>query len=147
MKKLVIVALALFTLNGIAQQDGKNRKDRKEMRSELRDMSPENIADLKSKKLTLHLDLSESQQKQVHNILLDEAKDMQKIRSERQADNNEKERPSKEERVEMQNNRLDKAIAIKRKMKTILTPEQYAKFEKMKPLKRQKRSKRGGKRD
>ncbi|MFP4846931.1 Spy/CpxP family protein refolding chaperone [Winogradskyella sp. PE311] len=147
MKKLVIVALALFTINGMAQQERRGKKERKEMAQNLRDMSPKDIADLKSKKLTLHLDLSESQQKQVHNIILAEAKDMQKMREERKADKSEKERPSREERLEMQNNKLDKAIAMKRQMKTILTPEQYAKFEKMKPSKRQNRSKRGKKRD
>ena len=62
MKKLLVIAIALFTLNGMAQQKEKHsdRKDRAEMRM---DMSPNDIADLKSKKLTLKLDLTEAQQK------------------------------------------------------------------------------------
>jgi hypothetical protein len=41
----------------------------------------------------------------------------------------------------MQNHKLDQQIAMKREMKTILTPEQYAKFEKMRPRKQRRKGK------
>lgn len=146
MKKLLIVALALFTLNGMAQEERKGKKDRKEMRESKRDMSPEAIADIKSKRLTLKLDLSDKQQKQVHRLILDEAKDRQKMRQEREANKTADAKPSKEDFAKRRNERLDKAIAMKRQMKSILTPEQYAEFEKMKPRKHKRKSRRGDKR-
>ncbi len=147
MKKLLVIAIALFTLNGMAQQREKrsDRKDRSEMRM---DISPNDIADLKSKKLTLKLDLTEAQQKKVHALILEEAKANEKFRKERLANKDEnKEKPSKEDFIKMQNLRLDQQIEMKRKMKTILSAEQYAEFEKMKPRDHKKRGQRNKKRN
>lgn len=143
MKKLVVIALALVTLNGVAQEKRKNQTDRK-AGSELRkEMTPSEIADLKAKKMTLKLDLSDVQQKKAHNIFLTNAKVNDKQRKERKASNSDKkEKPSKDEFVKMQNHRLDQQIKMKREMKSILTPEQYAKFEKMKPRQHRKEGKR-----
>jgi hypothetical protein len=136
MKKLAIIALALITLNGFAQRKEHkkmNRGDASEMR---KDMTPNDIADLKSKTLTLKLDLTDAQQKKVHKLILNEAETRQSARKERKVkDGEEREKPSKEDRLKMQNQRLDQQIKMKREMKTILTAEQYAKFEKMKPKK------------
>ena len=142
MKKLLIIAIALVTLNGFAQRDGHKKMDR-ENGSELRkDMTPNDIADLKSKKLTLKLDLTDKQQKEVKALFLEEAQNRETLRKERKAkDGEQKEKPSTEEFVKMQNLRLDKQIQMKRKMKSILTVEQYAKFEKMKPRKQKKERK------
>ena len=139
MKKLLVVALALFTLNGMAQEKDQtsHRKDRSELR---KDMTPNDIADLKSKKLTLKLDLTDAQQKKVHAIFLKEAKANETLKQKHKTSKGEKrEKPSKEEFLKMQNARLDQQIEIKREMKTILNKEQYAKFEQMKPRKDKKR--------
>lgn len=150
MKKLVMIAIALVTLNGFAQREGRKGMD-KENRSELReDMTPNDMAELRSKKLTLKLDLTDKQQKEVKALFLEEAKDREKLRNERKAKNGEqKEKPTTEEFVKMQNERLDKQIQMKRKMQSILTAEQYAEFEKMKPRKRKKggKEKRKGNKD
>ena len=143
MKKLLVIALALFTLNGVAQEKRKKSSDRKERMSLRKDMTPKDIADLKSKKLTLQLDLTDAQQRKVHQLILKQAESNQSLRKAHKADNDEKrEKPSKEERVKKQNLKLDKMIALKREMKTILTAEQYAKFEKMKPRERKRKGKR-----
>ncbi|MBU2929247.1 Spy/CpxP family protein refolding chaperone [Winogradskyella psychrotolerans] len=141
MKKLLVIALALFTLNGMAQEKERrsDRKDRSESRMQ---MSPNDIADLKSKKLTLKLDLTDAQQKKVHALILNEAKARQELRKNRDADGEKKEKPSQEEFIKMQNARLDHQIEMKREMKSILNAEQYAKFEKMKPRENEKRGKR-----
>lgn len=146
MKKLLVIAIALFTLNGIAQERKKNsdRKDRSESRME---MTPSEIANLKAKKLTLKLDLTDAQQKKVQNVFLTQAKANEDLRKERKvADGEKKEKPSKEEFMKMQNLRLDQQIEMKREMKSILTAEQYAKFEKMKPREHKRKGKRGEKR-
>ena len=46
----------------------------------------------------------------------------------------------------MENRKLDQHIKMKREMKALLTPEQYAKFEKMKPRHHKKRERKGDKR-
>ncbi|WP_179020899.1 hypothetical protein [Winogradskyella forsetii] len=142
MKKLVIIALALVSLNAFAQRKEHNKMDR-ENRSELRkDMTPSDIADLKSKQLTLKLDLTDTQQKDVHQLIFDEATTRQSLRkANKSADGEKRAKPSKEDIVKMQNQRLDSQIEMKRKMKKILTEEQYAKFEKMKLKKHNKRRK------
>ena len=82
MKKIVVIALALVTLNGMAQEKKQKRMDRGD-RTELRnDMTPNDIADLKTKKLTLDLDLTDKQQKDVHKLILEQATTREKLRKE-----------------------------------------------------------------
>ncbi|WP_299125211.1 hypothetical protein [uncultured Winogradskyella sp.] len=148
MKKLLVIALALFTLTGVAQERKKQRADRKGGSELRKQMTPNEIADLKAKKLTLSLDLTDAQQKKVHSVILNQAKENESLRKERKAvDGEKKEKPSKDEIVKMQNHRLDQQIEMKREMKTILTAEQYSKFEKMKPRQHKKRARRGKKHD
>lgn len=147
MKKLAVIAIALFTLNGMAQAKQNGSKDRKEKRELRKDLTPQDIASLKSKKLTLQLDLSDKQQKKVYNIILKQAEDHQKLRKERIANRSEDSKPTKEELVAFQNKRLEKQIELKREMKAILSAEQYAKFEKMKPRKGRKRGRKHKKRN
>ncbi|MGJ8547843.1 hypothetical protein [Winogradskyella wichelsiae] len=147
MKKLAIIALALVTLNGFAQRKDKKNKN-EETHSELRqDISAKDIAELQSKKLTLKLDLTDAQQAKVQKIILKQTEENHKLREERKAANGEKkEKPSKDEIVEREIHRLDQKIEMKREMKTILSSEQYAKFEKMKPNHRNKKDEKKGKR-
>ncbi len=135
MKKLMVIALALFTLNGVAQEKRKKSSERHSKMELRKEMTPKDIADLKAKKMTLRLDLTDAQQQKVHRLILKQAETNQSLRKEHKADGEKREKPSKEERVKMQNHKLDQLIAMKREMKTILTPEQYAKFEKKKPKK------------
>lgn len=132
MKKLLVVALALFTLNGMAQERNEKRENRSERHEKFKDMTPTEIADLKSKRLTLDLDLTDAQQKKVHKLLLEQAETHKQKRDAYKAkQGEEKTKPSKEDFIKMKNQRLDEQIAMKREMKSILTDEQYAKFEKM----------------
>lgn len=131
MKNLLMIAIALVTLNAAAQERKKDgaMKAKQEMRQ---NMTPEEIAQLQTKKMTLHLDLSAAQQTAVEKVLLDEATERQtkmaKYKAEKDANDD---KPSKEDRLKMQNERLDHQIAMKAKMKTILNAEQYEKFETM----------------
>ena len=95
-------------------------------------MTPEEIAKIQTKKMTLELDLNESQQKQVNALLLEEARNRaekkeayNKIKDNAEA----KAALTKEDRVKMMNERLDNQIAMKAKMKNILNADQYAKWE------------------
>ena len=144
MKNLVVIAIAFLTLSATAQDRRQERKGNDHRKEIMKDLTPEEVANLKTKKLTLKLDLTDKQQKKVESILLEQAVDRQKKREAHQ-NKEEKEKPSKEEFLKMQNERLDNQIEMKRKMKDILTEEQYAKFEKMKPRKQHRKGKRATK--
>lgn len=124
MKKLMLIAIAFITLSATAQ-DQKNR------RGEFKDLSAEEIATLRTKQMTLHLDLTEAQQAEVKPLLLEEAKHMETLRATRDLKKQDQtaQKPTKEERYAMANERLDRQIEMKKKMKTILTEDQYVKWE------------------
>ena len=121
----MMIAMALLTLNATAQ-DAKNKKGL------YKDFSAEEMATLKTKKMTLHLDLTDDQQKEIKALFLEAAKKKEKTRTERK-EKKENEttlnKPSKDERYAMANNRLDQQIEMKKKIKNILTAEQYKKWE------------------
>jgi protein CpxP len=115
MKKLLVIALALFTLNGVAQEKRKKQGDRKQGSELRKEMTPSEVADLKAKKMTLKLDLTDAQQNKVHTIFLNQAKVNDELRKGRKAAKGmKKEKPSKDEFVKMQNQKLDQQINIKR---------------------------------
>ena len=125
MKKLIVIAIALFTLQINAQERGEKRVDRP-------DFTPEEMAQLQTKKMTLDLDLTEAQQREVAKINLENAK-ARKAKMEAFKGKKEKmkgERPSKEELLNMKNEMLDAQIANKQKMKRVLNEKQLEKWEK-----------------
>lgn len=130
MKKLIVIAIALITIQGIAQEK-KERINREDRTHRMSDLTPEEAATLQTKKMTLHLDLNETQQKQIQKLNLENATArknmMQTIKAKKESGTLEK--PSKEEHLKMMNAKLDHQIATKAKMKTILSKEQFEKWE------------------
>ena len=110
-------------------------------------MTPEQVATLQTKKMTLALDLTEAQQSEVQKLQLEQAKFRQSKREERKEKREKEEgRPTSEERFEMSEARLDRAIAHKTAMKEILSSDQYEKWEKIQAQKtRRTKGKRGSK--
>ena len=111
----------------------------------MKDLTPEQMATLKTKKMTLALDLSESQQKKIYNLSLKGAKDRKakmEARKETMKNNNGK-RPelSSDEKYKRANERLDQQIAMKKELSTILTKEQLEKMEQMKKRGKMKKKK------
>lgn len=147
MKHIFLVALALFTLNVTAQQQNPqqrkgDRKERPQRMQKFADFTPEEIAELRTKKMVLDFDLTDTQQKEVYKLNLKEAKERKQMMDERKAkmearrnDISEgkvkREKLSKEERFNMVNNKLDKQIAHKKEMKSILNKDQFEKWEKV----------------
>jgi len=145
MKHLLTLAMALLTLTSVAQdKPEKTGKERTEMRP---DFTPEQIATMKSKELALKLDLNATQQAKIKTLQLAKATDRMAKREEMKAKKESKrEKPSTDELYKMKNERLDKALAHKQEMKSILTTEQFEKWEegnqrKMRGHKRFKRKK------
>jgi len=149
MKKLILIALALVTIQVSAQ----NRKqefrkgERMEKGQRMSDLTPEEMAQLQTKKMTLALDLTEAQQKKIEKLNLENAKDRKAKMEARQAKmkDSKGEKPSKEERLKMMNERLDKQIEMKQKMKKILDDEQLEKWEKNHAQKQRAAKKQKGK--
>ena len=150
MKKLLLIAIALLTVNAIAQERKRERPNRgeRERIQQFKDFSPEEIATLQTKRMALELDLNEAQQKQVQTIHLEQAKAHKTEMDARKKmhEEDKAEQPSKEDRFNRVNSQLDKKLAAKTKMKSILSKEQFEKWERqnsMKGRKNMKDSKKG----
>ena len=128
MKKVFAVALMLVGLTTFAQERGEKREQ----------LSPEKQTELQVKKMTLDLDLNEKQQNAIKPILLEEAKKRERQKAEREARKESQEKASKEERFEMKSKMLDNQIAMKEKMKGILSPDQMKKWEASKENRQEK---------
>ncbi len=123
--------IAVATLQVSAQEQ--KREVRKQRMESKTPYSPEEMAQLQSKKMTLTLDLSDKQQKEMSAVFLEQAKLRQSKKEAylKSKDNAEAKTWSKEERFKMANARLDQQIEMKKKMKSILSADQYEKWGKM----------------
>ena len=90
----------------------------------MKEISPEQEAILWTKKMTLELDLNETQQDQMYALILEKAK----AKSQR-FKNLPKERPTEVQIFEMEVHRLDQKIAMKKALKSILTKKQFERWE------------------
>ena len=126
MKKLVIVALLFSGMVAMAQKD-----EMKGREHGMKDLSPEQIATLQTKKMTLDLDLNETQQTKMKSLLASNAAERKTKMEAYKAQKESGKKLTSEERYKMQNERLDHQIAQKNEMKQLLNDEQYAKWEKM----------------
>ena len=132
MKKLLIVALALFALQVTAQEKNDDKKEsRKERMEKRQDIDPVEMAKLKTKKMTLALDLTEEQQIKVEKINKKNAESRKAQMASRKALKDADKKPTAEEKLKRENEKLDQQIATKKEMKNILTEEQYEKYSKM----------------
>ena len=132
MKKLLIIALVFASMQAIAQ-DGKKKKHHKGDRSEnMTNLPAEDIANVLTKKMTLFLDLTKSQQDKIYKINLEKATKRKAMIAECKSkkDSEEMKKPSAEARLKIVNERLDQKILEKAAIKNILNDEQYAKWEK-----------------
>ncbi len=130
MKKILFIALAFIGLQAIAQEPKK--ESRKNQNKMMMTLSAEEMATLQTKKMTLFLDLNESQQVKIKNINFKNATKRKAMMAERKAkkESGTSQKPTQKERYAMANAKLDHMIATKSKMKDILNKEQYGSWEK-----------------
>lgn len=131
MKNLLLMLVILISLPNVITAQNTQRQNQSANNRGMVDYTPEEAATLQTKRMTLLLDLNEKQQAQVQKIFLENATQQKSVREANRANRQTGERAklSKEERFAMQNNRLDNQIAMKAKMKNILTETQFAKWE------------------
>jgi hypothetical protein len=126
MKNLVIVFMTLLSVASFGQENRIKRDEhRKDAHLKMSNLSTEQMAELATKKMALHLDLNESQQIAINEIELERAK---KRKERHEAKENRKDY-TEAERFEQKTEMLDAQIAHKKKIKSILTAEQYKKWE------------------
>jgi len=145
MKKLVLITIALVALQATAQEQKReyHREGTNEKMEFIKSLTPEEMSDLQTKNMTLHLDLTENQQTKIKAINLEEAT-LRKAKMEehkKRMEQKEAEKPSKEERLKILNEKLDHKIEIKQKMKVILNAYQYEKWEEIQEKRHAKKSK------
>ncbi len=145
MKNVIMIALALFTLQLSAQK--KEHKHNHATQHNKRNISPEDMATLQTKKMTLALDLTTGQQTKVKALMLENAKKRKDMMVARKSnkENNENKKLTQKQRLQIANTRLDNKIATKAKMKAILDKDQYSKYEKLQQRMAMKHKKRGRK--
>lgn len=123
MKPYFLITVLFFSISVFAQQPNR--------RAASPDFSPEQQAELQTKKLALALDLNKNQIAKVQDLELENAKERIATRELRQSKRQAGERPSDEELFEIKSDRLDRQTAHQNKMKNILTKEQYATWKDM----------------
>ncbi len=127
MKKVIIAVTLLISVAAIAQKGaGRNLKG-------MKDLSPDQIATLQTKKATLALDLTEEQQTQMKELFTKNAT-MRKAKMEKrkgQKERGDMKKLTAEERYNLAIARLDHQIEQKAAIKNILSAEQYEKWERM----------------
>jgi len=147
MKKTIMamVMTVFVTISATAQKEA-SKAHKKEHRLSLNEFSPEEIAELKTKKLTLALDLSLEQQEKIKAMQLEKLKTrktkMEARKNKTLAEASKK--PQKEERLARMNERLDKQIAEKEAMKNLLNTKQYEKWQQIETKKHSKQKRKRG---
>lgn len=125
MKKIAVVLLLLLGATSFAQDGGKKK-------GKLKNMTPEQVATLQTKKATLALDLTEKQQEQIKTLLLDKAKIRKSAMTSQKARKDDQgESVTVDERFARESERLDYQIAQKAELQKILSAEQMVKWEEM----------------
>jgi hypothetical protein len=130
MRKVIVLMALCAGFIGMAQSHG----DHQRKGGAMSDMTPEQIATLRTKKMALALDLSEAQQAKVQKLNLENAT----LHKEKMAgykakkEKGEFQKPTSDERFAMQNQMLDRALAEQEQMKQILDKDQFEKWQRMK---------------
>lgn len=146
--KKILLSLALAS-SVLLSTNAQNKEKRERM-------SVAQKTELAVKKMTLKLDLTESQQRQIKPLLAEKISKRAQMHEQRKAMKEKKQRPTADERYKAQADRLDEMIAFKADMKRILNKEQFEKFEKgakrkkgrnMRKMKKRRKHEREDKRD
>ena len=125
MKKLIFTLALIISLSfvGMAQEKESGKRESTEK------LSAEQRNSLLLKTMTLNLDLTASQQKEIAPIIAEQTTKMDAKRSEMKARKEAKKLLTANEKFEMKNKSLDNQIEMKAKMKKILNAEQIQKWE------------------
>ena len=133
MRKVIIALVLLGSITAVQAQGRQGMKKMKAQRQMLSDLAPEERATLKTKKMTLALDLTAKQQRGVQALNEEQARWNEKMKENRkEARESSETRPSAEERYQRQNQVLDQQIAYQQQLRELLDEDQYLRWKKLK---------------
>lgn len=127
MKKLIVAAILMTGLASVAQEQKPMAKKEK-----MEQLTPEQRNELRLKKMTLDLNLNATQQKEMAKLIAEQSAKREAAKAERKKKIQDGAMPTPDERFAMQSKMLDEQIAMKERVKKILTAEQFEKWEKAK---------------
>jgi hypothetical protein len=127
MKKLIVLALLIVGTTIVAQE-----RNKRPQRMGIEQFTPEQKSQLMLKKMTLELDLNDSQQKEMSAIISDKIAKKEAHRAEMKAMKEKGVRPTNDERFAKQIKMLDEQIATKKRMEKILNAKQFEKWASLK---------------
>lgn len=134
MKKLILPLLLVVFVIGHAQTDPKdklarNKRTQQHERGQYEKLTPVERANLQTKRMTLQLDLTESQQKSVNNLLIKQNEQRNLSFEDAKKTKEAGKQPTDAERYQHQVSRLDSQIAFQKEMKSILNEKQYEQWK------------------
>lgn len=128
MKNFITLALiATIGLSTYAQE--KKERQAKHEGHPMEKFTPEQRNELMLKKMTLELDLNANQQKDMGKLIAEQNAKREAFMKKRKEKT---EKPTSDEMFAMKSKMLDEQIAMNSKMKKILSPEQFKKWDEMK---------------
>jgi protein CpxP len=127
MKRLFVLALLIVGTTIIAQE-----RNRKHQGNEMEQFTPQQKSQLMLKKMTLELDLNDSQQKEMSAIISDNVAKKEAHKGEMKAMKEKGVKPTNDERFAMHMKMLDEQIAAKKSMQKILNAKQFDKWTSLK---------------
>lgn len=137
--KTWILALAMMAGMTMNAQHGERRHEgKKHGREQMEQFSPEQRAELQTKKLTLELELTQKQQAEIKEYFTQKNKERETMKADAKAKREAGKKPTADERFAIQNKRLDDKIATKAFFKKTLDARQLAVLEKMKEERKEK---------
>ena len=127
MKKLIVLALLIVGTTIVAQE-----RNRKHQGNEMEQFTPQQKSQLMLKKMTLELDLNDSQQKEMSAIISDKIAKKEAHQAEMKVMKEKGVRPTNDQRFAMHMKMLDEQIATKKRMEKILNAKQFDKWTSLK---------------
>lgn len=126
MKKLIVAAMLVVGMTTFAQEKNAQPLMKASEKIDAKQRADENL-----KKLTEELKLSDVQQKQMTEVIADYSAKRQAATAERKANIENKTKFTAEDSKKRNDERKAEKQAYKEKVKSILTAEQYAKWEQL----------------
>ena len=142
MKNVILIALLVIGMTTSAQE-----KKAEKMRAKMENMTPEQRDEIHLKKLTKDLNLDAKQQEQLSNLLAEQRSKREAMKEERKLLKEKGTKPTPEERESFRKEMEENKSQTENKMKEILTPEQFSKWQSVKNERKEKLEKKKNKVD
>ena len=123
----MVVALLMVGMTIFAQE-----RNRRQQENNMEQFTPEQRSQLQLKKMTLNLDLNESQQREIKAFIADKNTKMEAHKTAMKAMKEKGTKPTNDERFAMKMKMLDEQIVTKKRMEKILNPKQFEKWTALK---------------